>query len=58
MDFTDLGTQILIALVVIAVLWVLFKALKLIWKIGFIVLVVLALSFALPAAREWIFGLF
>ena len=58
MDFTDLKTQIIIVLVAIAVLWVLFKALKMIWKLVFIVLIFLGLSFALPAVREWIFGLF
>ena len=58
MDLTDLRTQIVVALVAIAVLWVLFKALKVIWKLVFIFLVFLALSFALPAFREWIFGLF
>ena len=58
MDITDLKTQILIVLVAIAVLWVLFKALKVIWKIVFILLIFLGLSFALPAFREWIFGLF
>ncbi|MCK5083518.1 MAG: photosystem II protein Y [Candidatus Omnitrophica bacterium] len=58
MDLTDLRTQIVVALVAIAVLWVLFKALKVIWKLVFIFLVFLALSFALPVFREWIFGLF
>ncbi|MCK5013992.1 MAG: hypothetical protein KAS66_09240 [Candidatus Omnitrophica bacterium] len=58
MDFTDLKTQILIVLVAVAVLWVVFKALKLIWKLAFIFLVFLGLSFALPAFREWIFKFF
>ena len=58
MDITDLKTQILIVLVAVAVLWVLFKALKLIWKFVFIFLIFLGLSFALPAIREWVFGLF
>jgi hypothetical protein len=58
MDVTDLKTQILIVLVAIAVLWVLFKALKIIWKVVFIVLIFLGLSFALPAFREWAFDIF
>ena len=58
MDVTNPKTQILIILVAVAVLWVLFKALKVIWKLVFIFLVFLGLSFALPAFREWIFGLF
>jgi len=58
MDFTDLRTQILVVLVAVAVLWVLFKALKLIWKVAFIFLVFLGLSFALPAVREWVFNFF
>ena len=58
MDITDLRTQILIVLVVVAVLWVLFKALKWIWKFFFLFLIFLGLSFALPAIREWMFGLF
>ena len=58
MDIADFRTQILIVLVAIAVLWVLFKALKLIWKSVFIFLIFLGLSFALPTIREWIFNLF
>ena len=58
MDIADFRIQILIVLVAIAVLWVLFKALKLIWKFVFIFLIFLGLSFALPAIREWISGLF
>ena len=58
MDFTDLKTQILIVLVSVAVLWILFKAFKLVWKLVFALLIFLGLSFALPAVREWIFGLF
>ena len=58
MDITDFKTQILIVLAAIVVLWILFKALKLIWKFVFIFLIFLGLSFALPAIREWVFGLF
>lgn len=58
MDITDLKTQIIIVLVAVAVLWVLFKAMKWIRKLIFIFLVFLGLSFALPAMREWVFSLF
>lgn len=58
MDITDLRTQILIVLVAVAALWVLFKALKLIWKFLVIVLLFLGLSFALPAIRDWVFNFF
>ena len=58
MDITDLKIQILIVLVAVVVLWVLFKAVKLIWKFVLIFLIFLGLSFALPAIREWVFGLF
>ncbi len=58
MDITDLRIQILIVLVSIALLWFFFKMLKMVWKLTFIVLIFLGLSFALPAMREWIFDFF
>jgi hypothetical protein len=58
MDIHDLGTQVVIVLFAVALLWLLFKALKWIWRITLIVLIFLALSFILPAVREWIFGFF
>lgn len=58
MDIMEHKILIVVILVGIAVLWVLFKALKLIWKFVFVFMIFLGLSFALPAMREWIFGLF
>ena len=57
-DFNNLTIQIGIVFVSIVVLWLLLKALKIIWKLLFIVLIFLALSFALPAVRQWILGFF
>ncbi len=57
MDIADFKIQILIVLAAIAFLWLFFKAMKLIWKLGFIFLIFLGLSFALPAIRQWIFDL-
>jgi len=58
METVDLRTQILIILAAIAFLWLSIKTLKWIWKLSFGVFIFLGLSFALPAIREWIFGLF
>ena len=58
MDITSLGVQIVIGLAIIVFLWLFIKTLKIIWKVVFIVLIFLVLSFALPALREWILNLF
>jgi len=58
MDITDIRTQIIIVLVGVAVLWVLFKAIKWAWRVGVVLLILLGLSFILPAVREWAFSLF
>jgi len=58
MDFNNLGTQIVIALVAIVSLWLLLKTMKIVWKFLLILLILLALSFALPAMREWILNFF
>jgi hypothetical protein len=58
MDFNHLATQVGIVLAAIMILWLFLKTLKIVWKIFFVVLIFLALSFALPAIRQWIFSLF
>jgi len=57
MDIERLAIQFLIVLAALAILWLFIKTLKIAWKIFVIVTVFLALSFALPAIREWIFSL-
>ncbi len=58
MEITDFRIQILVVLISVALIWLFFKALKAVWKLTFVVLVFLGLSFALPAMREWIFNIF
>jgi len=57
-DFNHLGIQIALICAAIVLLWLLIKSLKIIWKLFFIVGILLALSFALPAVRQWIFSFF
>jgi len=58
MDLNHLGIQIAVVCATIVFLWLFIKSLKIVWKLLFIVLVFLALSFALPAIRQWIFSFF
>jgi len=58
MDIHHLGTQIVIILVAVAFLWLLFKVIKLFWKLTLIFMIFLVLSFLFPAVREWVFNLF
>jgi len=58
MDFNHLGMQIIVVLIAIAFLWLFIKTLKIVWKLFFVISVFLALSFALPAIRQWIFSFF
>lgn len=55
---TDILFWGIIVLAVWTVLWIFFKILKLAWQFTFLGLIILGLSFALPATREWIFDLF
>jgi len=58
MDLNHLGVQLAIVCVTVVSLWLFIKTLKIIWKLFFLFLIFLALSFALPAVREWIFSLY
>jgi len=57
-DLNQLGIQIALICAAIALLWLLAKSLKIIWKLLFVIAILLALSFALPAVRQWIFSFF
>ncbi len=58
MDFNNLAVQIGIVFASILILWLFLKALKIVWKLFFVILIFLALSFALPAIRQWLFSFF
>jgi len=58
MDLTHLGIQIAIVCAAVVILWLFVKSLKIIWKLLFVTLIFLVLSFALPAIREWMLNLF
>jgi len=57
-DLNHLGIQIALVCAALVLLWLLIKSLKIIWKLLFVIGVLLALSFALPAVRQWIFSFF
>jgi len=57
-DLNHLGIQIALVCAALVLLWLLVKSLKIIWKLLFVIGVLFALSFALPAVRQWIFSFF
>ncbi len=57
-DLNNLGIQIALVCAALVLIWLLVKSLKIIWKLLFVIGVLLALSFALPAVRQWIFTFF
>jgi len=57
-DLNHVGMQIALICAAIALLWLLVKSLKIIWKLFFMIGILLVLSFALPAVRQWIFSFF
>lgn len=57
-DLNHLGIQIALICAAIVLLWLLVKSLKMIWKLLFVIGILLVLSFALPAVRQWIFSFF
>jgi len=57
-DLNNFGVQIALVCAAIVLLWLLVKSLKMIWKLLFVIGILLALSFALPAVRQWIFSFF
>lgn len=58
MGFNHVGIQIITVLIAIVLLWLLVKSLKMIRKLLFVFGILFALSFALPAVRQWIFRFF
>jgi len=58
MDLDHLEIQIAIVCAAVVFLWLFLKALKIVWKLLLIALVFAALSFALPAIRQWIISFF
>jgi len=61
MEISGLGMQIVIVFLVILFVWLFLrvfrKTVKVLWKVLLVCLVLLALSFVLPAVREWVFNL-
>lgn len=57
-DLDNLGIQVALVCAALVLIWLLVKSLKIIWKLLFVIGVLLALSFALPAVRQWIFTFF
>jgi len=58
MDINHVGMQMAIVFGVIVLLWLFLKTLKIIWKLALIICVFCALSFLLPAIRDWILSFF
>jgi len=58
MDLDNLGIQIAIVCGIAVLLWLFLKALKIVRKLLLIILVLIPLSFALPAIRQWILSFF
>ena len=58
MDFSHVTTQVMFVFIAAVFLWIFLKTLKIIWKISLVIILFSALSFALPAIREWVLGLF
>lgn len=57
-DLDNLGIQVALVCAALVLIWLLVKSLKIVWKLLFVISVLLALSFALPAVRQWIFTFF
>ena len=57
-DLNHLGIQIALVCAALVLLWLLIKSLKIFWKLLFVIGILLALSFALHAVRQWIFSFF
>jgi len=57
-DLDHLGIRIALICAAIVLLWLLVKSLKIIWKLLLVIGILLALSFALPAVRQWILSFF
>ena len=58
LDLNHLGIQIALICAAIILLWLLVKSLKIVWKLLFVIGILLILSFALPAVRQWILSYF
>ncbi len=58
MEISELGMQAVIIFIVVVLMWVFLRAfrktMKVVWKVVFAFLILLALSFVLPAVREGI----